>query len=50
MGQANFENRTLFHGDNLTFLWGMNSGCVDLIPTDPPFKKAAGVFQRRRWV
>ena len=36
---ANWQNRTLFHGDNLIFLRAMNSGCVDLIATDPPFKK-----------
>ena len=35
----NFENRTLFHGDNLKFLRGMNSGTIDLIATDPPFNK-----------
>ena len=35
----NFRNRTLFHGDNLEFLRGMNSGTVDLIATDPPFNK-----------
>ena len=35
----NFANRTLYHGDNLGFLRGMNSGTVDLIATDPPFNK-----------
>ena len=35
----NFENRTLYHGDNLPFLRGLNSGSVDLIATDPPFNK-----------
>ena len=35
----NFESRTLFHGDNLAFLRGMNSGTIDLIATDPPFNK-----------
>ena len=39
MGEANWQNRTLFHGDNLTFLRAMNSGSVDLIATDPPFNK-----------
>ena len=29
----------LFHGDNLRFLRGMNSGTIDLIATDPPFNK-----------
>lgn len=35
----NFENRTLFHADNLDILRGMNSESVDLIATDPPFNK-----------
>ena len=39
VGKANWENRTLFHGDNLRFLRNMNSRCVDLIATDPPFNK-----------
>ena len=33
----NFANRTLYHGDNLEFLRGMNDECIDLIATDPPF-------------
>ena len=39
MPERNFSNRTLFHGDNLDFLRGMNSGTVNLIATDPPFNK-----------
>ena len=39
MQEANWRNRTLFHGDNLPFLRAMNSESVDLIATDPPFKK-----------
>ena len=35
----NFANRTLFHGDNLGFLQGLDSGSVHLIATDPPFNK-----------
>ena len=35
----NFKNRTMFHGDNLDFLRGINSGTVHLIATDPPFNK-----------
>ena len=35
----NIANRTVFHGDNLKFLRGINSGTVHLIATDPPFKK-----------
>ena len=40
MGLPNFANRTIFHGDNLEFLRGLNSECVDLIATDPPFNKS----------
>ena len=40
MPDRNFENRTLFHGDNLDFLRGMNSETVNLIATDPPFNKS----------
>lgn len=39
MGTPNWKNRTLFHGDNLPFLRAMNTESVDLIATDPPFKK-----------
>jgi len=38
-GIPNWENRTLFHGDNLDFLRAMNSESVHLIATDPPFNK-----------
>lgn len=37
--RQNWQNRTLFHGDNLPFLRGMNSSSVHLIATDPPFNK-----------
>ena len=37
--KPNWENRTLFHGDNLKFMRAMNSESVDLIATDPPFNK-----------
>ena len=37
MSEPNFRNRTLFIGDNLDVLRGMNSECVDLIYLDPPF-------------
>ena len=57
---ANWQNRTLFHGDNLPFLRAMNSESVDLIATDPPFNKgrdfhatpdslAAGAKFQDRW-
>ena len=60
MGAPNFANRTLYHGDNLPFLRGMNSETVPLIATDPPFNKnrdfhatpdslAAGVKFEDRW-
>ena len=60
MGQPNWQNRTLFHGDNLRFLRAMNSESVDLIATDPPFNKgrdfhatpdslAAGAKFQDRW-
>ena len=56
----NFANRTLYHGDNLAFLRGMNSESVHLIATDPPFNKgkdfhatpdslAAGARFQDRW-
>ncbi|MCY3574143.1 MAG: site-specific DNA-methyltransferase, partial [Chloroflexi bacterium] len=60
-GEPNFENRTLYHGDNLDFLRGMNSETVHLIATDPPFNKnrdfyatpdklAAGAKFQDRWI
>ncbi len=60
MSTRNFQNRTLFKGDNLDFLRGMNSETVDLIATDPPFNKgkdfhatpeslAAGARFQDRW-
>ena len=39
MGVPNFDNRALYHGDNLDFLRSINSESVDLIATDPPFNK-----------
>lgn len=38
-GVPNWANRSLFWGDNLTVLRGMNSASVDVIATDPPFNK-----------
>ncbi len=60
MVNPNFDNRTLFHGDNLDFLRGIDSDCIDLIATDPPFNKgrdfhatpdslAAGAKFQDRW-
>ena len=37
--KPNWENRTLYHGDNLDFMRSMHSSTVDLIATDPPFNK-----------
>ena len=42
MPERNFANRTLYHGDNLDFMRGMNSGTVNLIATDPPFNESRG--------
>ncbi len=60
MTTPNFTNRTLFHGDNLPFLKGLNSNTIHLIATDPPFNKgrdfhatpdslAAGAKFEDRW-
>ena len=60
MAEPNWANRTLFHGDNLPFLRGMNSESINLIATDPPFNKgkdfhatpdslAAGAKFQDRW-
>ena len=60
MAEPNFTNRTLYHGDNLDVLRGMNSETFQLIATDPPFKKerdfhatpdslAAGAKFQDRW-
>ena len=35
--EPNFRNRTVWTGDNLFVLRGMNSACVDLVYLDPPF-------------
>ena len=34
---ANFSHQTIWTGDNLDIMRGMNSECVDLIYLDPPF-------------
>ena len=34
---SNFANQTIWTGDNLDILRGMNAECVDLIYLDPPF-------------
>ena len=35
----NWKNKTIWTGDNLNVMRGMNSECVDLIYLDPPFNK-----------
>ena len=37
MNKPNWANRTMFTGDNLDIMRGMNSESVDLIYLDPPF-------------
>ncbi len=60
MAAPNCTNRTLYYGDNLPFLRGMNSESFHLIATDPPFNKgkdfhatpdslAAGAKFQDRW-
>ena len=41
----NVDNRTLFIGDNLPVLRGIDSESVDLIATDPPFNKGVKAFE-----
>ncbi len=56
----NFTNGSIWTGDNLNILRGMNDGCVDLIYLDPPFNsnrsyeapigsKAAGAAFKDAW-
>ena len=60
VGTCNIPNRTIFEGDNLDVMRGMNDGCVDLIYLDPPFNsnrdyaapigsKAAGAAFKDTW-
>ena len=57
---SGIKNRTLFHGDNLEMLRGIDSETIHLIATDPPFNKgrdfhatpdslAAGASFQDRW-
>ena len=59
-GVCNIPNRTIFEGDNLDVMRGMNDACVDLIYLDPPFNsnrdyaapigsKAAGAAFKDTW-
>ena len=58
--KPNFASESLWTGDNLPVLRGMNDGCVDLIYLDPPFNsnrhyeapigsKAAGASFKDAW-
>ena len=60
MSDPNFANRTVWTGDNLDILRGLNSETVDLIYLDPPFNsnqdyaapvgsKAAGAAFKDTW-
>ena len=60
MSAPNFADKTIWAGDNLPILRGMNSECVDLIYLDPPFNsnanyaapigsKAAGAAFKDTW-
>ncbi len=41
MPTPNWANQTIWTGDNLLIMRGMNSACVDLIYLDPPFNSKA---------
>ena len=45
MTNAASLNRTLFIADNLPILRGIDSECIDLIATDPPFNKGVKAFE-----
>ena len=49
----NGKNRTMWTGDSLDIMWGMNSDTVDLIYLDPPFSAnktySAPYRERSRW-
>ena len=45
MAALNVANRTLFIGDNLPVLGGINSESIELIATDPPFNKGVKAFE-----
>ena len=60
MAAPNFADKTIWTGDNLDVLRGMNSECVDLIYLDPPFnsnrdyeapvgREAAGAAFKDTW-
>ena len=58
--ECNVAHRTIFTGDNLEVLRGLNSDCIDLVVLDPPFNsnryyaapvgsKAAGAAFKDTW-
>ena len=51
MAEINVQNRTLFHGDNLPFLRGINSGTIHLDRDRPAVQQGARFPVRRptRW-
>ena len=60
VGLPNFADKTIWTGDNLDILRGLNSECVDLVYLDPPFNsnktyeapvgsKAAGAAFKDTW-
>ena len=46
MSLLNFEPNSVWIGDNLPILRGMNSNCVDLIYLDPPFNSNTNYIAR----
>jgi len=48
MGKPNWANQTIWTGDNLDIMRGMNSESVDLIYLDPPFNSKADYAAPRR--
>ena len=46
MTAPNWANRTIWTGDNLDIMRGMNSETVDLIYLDPSFDKKASLSER----
>ena len=44
----NFVDKTIWTGDNLKILRGMNAECVDLIYLDPPFNSTCNSQKLRR--
>ncbi len=43
----NIENRTIFEGDNLHILCGIDPECIDLIYLDPPYLAIDHIIPRQ---